>query len=288
MNRPEQQGGQVDPMSGFTAAGNSMSGRLTFYVALQLTSVILPGIVAMTELAILGVHFVPHAGHDVVFLLSSLGKIQGSGTVLFAALGIGGSFVIGYLARAAGFAVVGRVERIVRWWRRKRKTRAVSDLERMKQVLGEGMTAECVELHPVLSWLDESDPSPDSRLALTAGGGHRSEESLHAFEYSKLWLRRFSPVLNIDAIELEINILTATLIPLALAAAEAAVFPRISMTMRVVIGVLCLFSAVAVLRQITKLRRGERWYAVRNLAFDLAMRRAVTKYPEEVSSDDLN
>ncbi|MBB5955782.1 hypothetical protein FHS29_002363 [Saccharothrix tamanrassetensis] len=317
----------MDPISGLTAGGHSMSGRLTYYVALQLTSVVLPGAVALTELTLLGVHFYPHQGHDVTFLLSGLAKVQGSGAILFAALGIGASFVIGYATRATGFALTGRVERAATWLTRRRNRPVHSDLARVRHVLGDDLADELPSLHPALRHVDPATataptpataraaipatptpdtpdtptpdtpetPTPDAptpgaataddlRTAptLPAGGAHRGDGSVHAFEYSKLWLRRFSPVLNVDSMEIEINILVSTVLPFALAAVEAVVFPRLPPAFRLVVVGVCVVAVVVVLRQAIRLRQAERWYAIRNVAFDLSMRRAATRYPEAI------
>ncbi|NUT99819.1 MAG: hypothetical protein HOY78_48195 [Saccharothrix sp.] len=271
----------MDPISGLASAGGTAAGRLTHYLVLQLTSVILPGAVALTELTMLGVHFYPHPGHDVTFLLSVLAKVQGGGAILFAALGIGASFVIGYVTRAIGFALTGRVERISARVARRRGRAVRSDLGRVRHVLGDEITDELTDLHPPLAHTDADGDD----VKLPAGGAHRGDGSVHAFEYGKLWLRRFSPVLHVDSMEIEINILVATALPFTLAAVEALVFPRLPLAFRLVVVGVCAAAIVIALRQAIRLRHAERWYAVRNVAFDLAMRRAAARYPE-VSAEE--
>ena len=78
-------------------AGYSLSERLSFYLAVQLASVLLPGAVVLTEVTLLGVDFAQHPGSDIGFLLDSLSTMKGAGIVLLAAVGLAGGFVVGYL-----------------------------------------------------------------------------------------------------------------------------------------------------------------------------------------------
>jgi hypothetical protein len=116
------------------------------------------------------------------------------------------------------------------------------------------------------------------------GGAHADTTTFEAFVYSKLWLSRVSPTLSVDSIEVEINILTAALLPLALAIVNCAYSASIGGWARsgaVIVGVATgLFQTTSVLR----LRQAERWESVRNVVSDLAMRQAASTYSAPRSS----
>jgi hypothetical protein len=74
----------VEPLK---VGGYSLSERLSFYLAVQ------PA----------GCHFAQHPGSDIGFLLDSVSSMKGAGIVLFAAVGLAGGSVIGYLSRELAF-----------------------------------------------------------------------------------------------------------------------------------------------------------------------------------------
>jgi hypothetical protein len=139
--------------------------------------------------------------------------------VLLAAVGLAGRFVVGYLSRELAFWITGRVEIFAQWCAGKRPGQAASNWSRVRYLLGSESTAAFAELHPMLEHLD-ADGAARPAVPLTSGGGHQADASLEVFNYGKLWLRSHADSLNIDFIEIEINVLASTLVPVMLFAAD--------------------------------------------------------------------
>jgi hypothetical protein len=257
-------------------AGYSLSERLPFYVVVQLVSVLLPGAGVLTEVTLLGIHYAPHPGTDLGFLVEALSGIRGAGIVLFAAVGLSGAFVLGYLSRELAFVAIGRLERLGQWWAGRRGREEVSEWQRLLTLFDDEMTTALVELHPVLALLD-ADKKPSEETPSGAGGGHRADAALEVFSYSKLWLRGRSAALRLDFLELEINVLAGLLVPVLLFALDVLTLGDEPLPIRIAALPAGLLICAAVLRSIRRLRRTERWEALRNLAFEAAIRRAETK-----------
>jgi hypothetical protein len=88
------------------------------------------------------------------------------------------------------------------------------------------------------------------------------------FAYCKLWLRTQAPQLSVDHIEVEINVLAASVLPTALVGAIVLTGPGgagAGLT-AVVLGIV-LAALWTCLRAAARLRRRERFEAVRNLCF---------------------
>lgn len=203
----------MDPTGGIATVTAAAPSRLSFYVAVQITSVLLPGVVLLTELTILGVWLTSDQPAGIRSILDAISTVRAAGTVVFAALGLAASYVIGYLARGLGFWLVSLAERIRR--RADPGSSRPADWARLRAIFGNQFTAELADLHPVLRHID---PDADNQISrdqfnFPVGGGHRADTEHQVFEYSKLWLRQHSPTLGIDSIEAEINILVSTLLP---------------------------------------------------------------------------
>ncbi|MEV6828050.1 hypothetical protein [Amycolatopsis sp. NPDC051102] len=247
--------------------GYSFSERLPFYVVVQLVSVLLPGAGVLTEVTLLGIHYARHPGTDLGFLTDALSGIRGAGIVLFAAVGASGAFVLGYLSRELAFGLVGRLERLTR-----RRHPDSPGWHRVRELVGSDAADALVRQHPVLDLV----AGDDSKALKTwvAGGGHVADADLEVFAYSKLWLRGRSAAFRVDFLELEINVLAALLGPVLLFAVDVLVIGDEPMAVRIAAVPAGLLVCAAVLRSIRRLRRAERWEALRNLAFEAAIQEA--------------
>jgi hypothetical protein len=230
----------------------------------------------LAEVTLLGIHYARHPGTDLGFLVDALSGIRGAGVVLFAAVGVSGAFVLGYLSRELAFAVIGRLEGLSRWWAARRDRREDPAWERVRSLVGPGAAADLVELHPVLELLT-GDRKPLEAGHSGAGGGHRADATFEVLAYSKLWLRGRSSAFRLDFLELEINVLAGLLVPVVLFALDLLVIGDEALAIRIAALPVGLLVCGAVLRSIRRLRRTERWEALRNLAFEAAVRRAETK-----------
>lgn len=107
-----------------------------------------------------------------------------------------------------------------------------------------------------------------------------SEDPLFdAFIYCKLWLRRMAPTLNIDAIELEINVLCGSLVPVAAVTLLMGQQAQLSSGGWVATAALALAAWWIIITNALKLRQDERYEAFRNVVADAAMRAASTGRP---------
>ncbi|MDT7803230.1 MAG: hypothetical protein QOI78_6663, partial [Actinomycetota bacterium] len=261
--------------------GYSLSERLPFYVVVQLVSVLLPGAGVLTEVTLLLIHYARHPGTDLGFLIDSLSGIRGAGIVLFATVGVSGAFVLGYLSRELAFVVLGRFERLHDWWvafgvrRFHRNPERAIGWKEVRTLVGDDAAASLVELHPVLALLS-GDRVPQD-LQPTVGGGHRADVSFEVFTYTKLWLRGRPAAFRLDFLELEINVLTGLPIPVLLFAADIVVLGDEPALIRIAALPIGLLICAAILRSARRLRRTERWEAIRNLAFEDTIRRAEVK-----------
>lgn len=269
----------MDPTGGIATATAAAPSRLSFYVAVQIASVLLPGVVLLTELTILGVRMTSDQPAGIRSILDAISTVRAAGTVVFAALGLAASYVIGYLAREFGFWLVSLAERVKR--RADPPDSRPPHWVRLRALFGDEFAEKLADVHPMLRHVDPDTESQDAldQLGFPVGGGHRADSEHQVFEYSKLWLRRHSPTLGIDSIEAEINILVSTLLPVLLLGIDAAVLSGSPLILRVVAIPLAVLIALVGVRSVLRLRETERWQAISHLAFDLAMRSAITRCP---------
>lgn len=250
-------------------------GRLSFYVWVQFISVLLPGVVVLTEATLIGVHLVAHPGGDLAFLGAATSRLQGAGLVMFSVVGLSGGFVIGYISRELAFWIIGRVER------RRKRPAATEEWLRVRYLLGAALSDECRERHPIVARVDPTAPPPSADYQVRrAGGGHADDADLNVFLYAKLWLRRFNPSLGVDQLEAEINMLTAITVPTVLAGVDFIVLTRL-LVVQILALPLALVAVVGIVQSVFRLRQAERWEALRNLAFDVAMDVATEKYGQK-------
>jgi len=248
-------------------AGYSFSERLPFYVVVQLVSVLLPGAGVLTEVTLLGIHYARHPGTDLGFFVDALAGVRGAGIVLFAAVGLSGAFVLGYLSRELAFVTVGRLEK-----RGRRRHPDPPAWPRVRKLVGKEAADTLVRQHPVLELVDGDGKSVGVRAG--AGGGHVADADLEVFAYSKLWLRGRSAAFRLDFLELEINVLAGLLVPVLLCTVDVLVVGDEPLPVRIAAVPAGLLVCTALLRSIRRLRRTERWEALRNMAFEAVIQRA--------------
>jgi len=290
----------VNPIYGAAAVtGSSFASRFTFYLTLQVATVIAPGLLVSSELIALIVRTANgNTGTELHSAVRALSGLHGSGLFFAVLLAVAASYAIGYLSRESSFWLLGRMERISE---RRRAGAAipvrqddadtlgqvppgddVPALTRMRALSGNNAVDACIELHPVLASLSGPDPAPQRvrRGGPTAGGAALPGRELEAFIYCKLWLRRYAPELSVDQIEAEINIVVSIVIPVLLVAPVTAAWSG-HPVLSTVIGVpVVLAAALAMMRSAMRLRRSERWEAIRNLIEDHMMRTALSHYDQ--------
>lgn len=269
--------------------GGTKAGErgLSFFVNRELTSVLAPGVFAVAELTYLMLHLSSRSSAT-----NALGYFKGiSGTaglliiLLFSATG----YVVGYVLRELAFRLLGLLEKAPGI----REKQTTHTARRVAQYFDKDLVNQCLKAHPYLQpkLQPEQQPeqeSPGSSPAGThyrAGGANVETRDYESFVYAKLWVRNFTAGLNIDSIELEINMLVAALAPSALLAVDILVSVRPNWwNVPVTIIGLALVWWVLV-TALFRLRRTERWEAVRNLIMDYAMRTAAAGYPDVAEVD---
>lgn len=267
----------MEPVSGLAA--KSAPSRISFHAAIYLTSVLLPGAVLVTELVVLCVHLVRRGKSDIAFTLDMLANVKGAATIVLLLVAVAASFVVGYLAREVGFKLTALLERL---YRRTASPALPASWARIRDSFGDDFAERLVKLHPILRHLDSGEPGRGDTLdqSLPMGGGHRSGDSLNLFAYSKLWLRGRVPALSVDITEIEINILASTVAPVLLLALDATVLSGTPVVIKILALPGAVLISLAILTAVLRLRRIEQGEALRNLAFDFAMREAEAGYPD--------
>jgi hypothetical protein len=275
------------------ALGGRAASRFSFYLTLQLTSVLAPGLVIGAELALLIVKAeTRNPGSELHSLVQDIAGLHGAGLFLGTVVALAACYIVGHICRDIAFWLLGVLERIkirrgapagqgetgdARNPRRVSIRGEESILAQVRALVGDQVTDACVELHPVLRLLDASQ-HPLAGLGDVVGGGHLYSGELEAFAYCKLWLRRCAPELSVDHLEIEINILAATVTPVLLAASVAAVWSSYPLVWVIVGLPVALAIDLVLLRNAANLRKTERWEAVRNLVEDHIMRMATSRY----------
>lgn len=246
--------------------------RFSFYIAVNAASVLAPGVVIVIEAILLFEHF-QHPASQIASL-SHLKEYSGASVVLitlgFAAAG----YVFGYVARELAFKFLQQFERIPHFRKRLQEDVHV----RLQDYFSRALINECFEAHRILNRIHSASIKA-ARVSDGAGGGHRETSDYRGFTYAKLWIRNYAPGLSIDSVEAEINILVSGLIPTLLAAIDIIVISGTKVLTIILAGSILALAWSVLLDSIERLRRTERWEALRNLVMDYAMREAISKYP---------
>jgi hypothetical protein len=262
--------------------GSTKAGErgLSFFVNRELTSVLAPGIFVISELAYLMLRLnSPLSATGVPRYFKGLSGTAGLLIVLiFSATG----YVVGYVLRELAFRLLGWLEKVPPI----RREPTTDTARRLDQYFEESLLEECLKAHPYLqAKLRPKDSLPADSHYRRAGGANVETRDYESFVYAKLWTRHFSAGLNIDSIELEINMLAAALTPSALLALDILVSVQLTWWNAPLTIIALGLVWWVLLNSLFRLRRTERWEAVRNLIMDYAMRAAAMDYPQTAEVD---
>jgi hypothetical protein len=265
----------MDPVSVVSAGKAAAGRRFAFYVSVQLTSVVVPGLVTVACLVavVLNLQHPRNAGHALSGLAQSL---HGSAGVLVDVSWLASAYVLGYVGRESGFRLLGLAERLSA---RNRAERAEL-YDELQRACGQAALRRCFRTHPLLEYLLGGDgAAAHARVLRRTGGGHRTDHVFEAYAYAKFWLRQHNPDLAPDTAEAEINILVSTLLPLALGTWALIAGVRLDAAAAVTVALVTALVMTVVFAQALRLRRAERWEALRNLVEDHEMCLAAARLP---------
>lgn len=303
----------MDPFSIVTST-QAVGRRFSFYITVQVASVLAPGIVV-----IVGIFFLIGLlrGQVSSEATQAIAKdFSGANALLASFILLAAGYVGGYVLRELAFILLAQVERIPHF----RDELRMAAHDDVVNHVPEDIIDQFLEVHPLLSGAyriaaeitEASEPeriheeeasvaeatqaqvvpapavknseteflrSASSRRRRRAGGGHMDDMEYINFVYAKLWIRNYAPGFSIDSIEAEINILVSSLFPILLAGAVIIASGH-AVWWSVVTGlgfVVLVWSIL--LKSALRLRRSEKKEAVRNLLLDFSMRQAAAKYP---------
>lgn len=297
----------MNPLSPVAWGSKETTSRLSFYIGLQISSVLVPGIVVVSGLALIAARLASQSGSSVLTGADTLSNLQGPALILILTIGVSVGYIVGWISRELGFWIVGQVEG--REWIRTATssldadaadsaepanddTDAFADLDwaerlstrdRLSAVVAAEVLHDCADRHPILGYLEQPS-SVISVAGVRRAGRHWNSFISHleyeSFVYCKLWLRAYAPQLSVDRIEADINVLAASLVPVSLFAANTVAWSTRPLV--ATIAVIPIFIAITALivRRIVRNRKDERWEAVRNVVHDHMMRSALVGYQE--------
>jgi hypothetical protein len=246
--------------------------RLSFYITVNLASVLAPGIVIVFAIIIL-IGSIRHPSSPLTFL-TYFKNYTGASTLLASILVVAAGYVFGYVSRELAFKFLQQFERLP--WIRTKWQEDVNT--RLQRYFSQDLINDCRQAHRALGEISASE-SEATGAAFSAGGGHSDDIGYRDFTYAKLWIRNYAAGFSVDSVEAEINILASGLIPTLLAAAGIVVITRAAWP-GVIAGVIFLgLTWSVILDSLLRLRHTERWEALRNLVMDYAMREASNKIP---------
>lgn len=266
----------MDPLTAVTAGRAAAGRRFAFYLAVQLTSVLVPGLVAVTcsGLLLLRARHPDHLGRSVENVTRTL---HGPVMILVDVTWLAAAYVLGYVGRELAFRLLAAAELAAP---RRRATAGALRAE-LEAVYGVAALRRCLDAHPLLDHLlnaagRTATPAESMRQP---GGALRAGNAYEAFNYAKSWLRTHSPQLAPDANEAEINVLLSTLLPLALGTWTVVALAPLGLPLAAAIVLAAAAAAALTFAQVLRLRRIESWEALRNLLEDHEMRLAAGRLP---------
>lgn len=272
--------GLVHPVSfiGSTKAGER---RFSFFVNRELTSVLAPGVFVVTELTYLTLRL--RSASSAAGVLDHFKNISGTVGLLLLLIYAATGFVVGYVLRELAFRLLGVLEKLPRV----RRGLAPDTAGRLADYFDAGLLQECLKAHPYLQGkFQVTDRTERPAGYRKEGGANVETRDYESFVYAKLWIRNFSAGLSIDSVELEINMLTASLAPSALLAVDILVSVHLSWFAILLTVIALALVWWVLLDSLFRLRRTERWEAVRNLVMDYAMRSAAAGYPAVAEAEE--
>jgi hypothetical protein len=267
-----------------TLIGSTKAGErgFSFFVNRELTSVLAPGVFVVSELTyfILRLSSSSSASSSI---LDYFKRLSGTAGLLILLLVSATGYVVGYVLRELAFRLLGELEKVPAI----RRELTTDTAKRLVKYFDGSLLAECFKAHPYLrAKLQPAENIGEATHYRTAGGANVETRDYESFVYAKLWIRNFSAGFNIDSIELEINMLAAALAPSLLLALD--ILASVRFTWWAVLLTVIALALVwwVLLDSLFRLRRTERWEAVRNLIMDFAMRSAVAGYPPLAEAEE--
>ncbi|MFI9587521.1 hypothetical protein ACIHCQ_38220 [Streptomyces sp. NPDC052236] len=272
----------MDPISVTGLAGEAGGKRLSTYFTVQLTSVLLPGVVTVVGATVLLMH-AEHGDGTWAQIVRFSEDVHGPLAILLAVLLAAVSYVVGYVTREIAFQVLGLAERVSR----KPHATAAELHRQLRARYGDRAVDSCFLAHPLLARFLSAEQDSDGVGRDGLGGALAWGNSLEAFVYAKQWLREVMPDLAPFDTEREINILVSTLFPIGLGTWLFSTLGGpgpLAVTSAALTGaVLCWL----VLSSAMRLRRSERWESLRGLVEGNEMRLALARQQEPPAAPGL-
>ncbi|MFF8591193.1 hypothetical protein ACF061_07060 [Streptomyces sp. NPDC015220] len=265
----------MDPLA-VVGAGRAAAGRrFAFYISVQLCSVMVPGLVAVTSLAVLMLH-ARHPRDLGPALGDAARALHGPALIVVDVSWLAAAYVLGYVGRELAFRLLGLVE-----WLGARRSSPDTLYRELEAAYGPEALGRCLATHPLLGRLLGTAGNASRRFQTMRqpGGALRAGNAYEAFVYAKFWLREHSPSLAPDATEAEINVLLSTLLPGILGTWALIAVAPLGTVAATVTAIVAAAVSVLTFAQVVRLRRTECWEALRNLLEDHEMRLAVARLP---------
>lgn len=279
----------MDPFS-IVGSTQSIGRRFSFYIAVQVVSVLAPGVVVIVGVFLLVELF--HHRQSSQAAQSLLKGVSGATGLLIALFVLAAGYVAGYVIRELAFKLLTQLERLPRF----RDELQVNAYKRVESFFPAQLIDDCFETHPLLRAARKKESGDDktsqhnygtsSRDNVNsegqldkAGGGHVENSNYRSFVYAKLWIRNFAPGFSIDNVEAEINILASGLAPGLLTG--LVILAAAHLTWWSVCAAILVVALIwtVLLGSLLRLRRTEAYEAIRNLILDYTMRQAINGYP---------
>jgi hypothetical protein len=275
----------MDPLT-IIGGTQAIGRRFSFYITVQLASVLAPGVVVIAGSIVVVRMFQNQASTQSA--LTVVKEISGAAGLLTSFLLLAAGYVSGYVLRELAFKILALIDifpRLQNWTR-------VDTFDLVDRYFSSDLISECFSAHPVLGESyrqlkssEEGTKAPEPEHDASAGRPKRTEDSRAgdlnylSFVYSKTWIRNYAPGFSIDSMEAEINILASGFAPsllvgIAIVAAARSAWWAVFLGCVVVVLVWSIL-----LNSVVRLRRDERRESVRNLILDYSMRQAADRYP---------
>ncbi len=285
----------MDPFS-IVSGTQAVGRRFSFYITVQATSVLAPGIVDIVGIVLTIKIFSNQPASASTQTLTK--DFSGAAAIFGSFILLAAGYVTGYVFRELAFKLLSQLERLPRF---QHSLRTAAAHDQVVAHFPPEVIDECFSLHPLLADSHRGDRESPEALGSEqanmeaspkvargsrgrAGGGHVDDIDYATFVYGKLWIRNYAPGFSIDNIEAEINILVSGLAPTLLV---GLIFVGLlhSVWWSVLIGIaIVIFFWWILLTSALRLRRSERKESIRNILLDYSMRQAANKYPDVQAS----
>lgn len=275
------------------------SGLRGFWVSKEVVSVCVPGVMLLSEIALL---VQPGSGPGVV---ASLNQVNVSGAVLATFVGLSLSYIIGQMGREVGFTVAtwvtesksrgsrvgteaapvpaasrGASSEECRQGDSRRPRKMIRDElpsnDDLRKMLCDKYGKEDFESflkdYPTMARLLGADTSSGGRGSWVEGG-HPVGADTNAFDYAKAWLRTEAPAFGVEQHEMSINIAASLILPTVLFPFVVYLFPGRPVGAAFSAITFSLIALPWLLRNFHSHRRWERASAIENMFVVCELRR---------------